>query len=283
MSVNRRDGWLILLISAAALAASVAVMAPRISAFNRAADFKELHFEPILARHFTVYGRAVALTDAVDADGRSVLHVRYGDDAPIVFEVPVRTPPAPDLPDLGGYDEWCNVLALGQVERDAAGNQVLANDTQRVVIVSRQTPEGYDPQTWGIVRQSEWTFDFYDLRPDGSVDRFTRRWPRSYTGERSLQQAARAQGDKADPRAAALSRIEPLQERSWEFQAALHVSPKLSVPSYKFQNTAFDIHVLGWTLPVGMFAVLGVLAGLAIALSPRRADAPPSPAGDRST
>ena len=59
-----------------------------------------------------------------------------------------------------------------------------------------------------------------------------------------------------------LATITPLQERTWQYQAALHAIPKLNVPKYRFKDTAMK--AMGWTLPVAMFSGLGVIAGIAL-------------------
>src|SRR6185295_8519145 len=86
------------------------------------------------------------------------------------IHIPVKTP-AGDLPNLTAYDEWLSALAVYEMTRDERGEQRRKAGTERLVIVVRRTPEGYDPETWGEVRRDEWLFDFYDLKRDGSVER----------------------------------------------------------------------------------------------------------------
>ena len=54
------------------------------------------------------------------------------------------------------------------------------------------------------------------------------------------------------------------------YDFAMFVIPKLSVPDYKFNDTAFRLEVLSWTLPCSMCAVLAFLGGLVFAIAPKR-------------
>ncbi len=274
MDKNRRTGWMIVGLCALLLGVSVAGMVGRIRRFNQelAAKYPQYRFEVGTSRQFKPYGRQVTLTDLAEAGegGRTYLVVKYGDT---VEKVPVKAPPAPDLPDLGaGYNEWVKVLDIYEVEwvgTDGGGgpnNRTDKPGSERLVLVSRRTPEGYDPQTWGTVFRDNWTFDIYQFNQDGTIGHETFRWPRSRTAESVLADQAR----KGDAVAAALLTIPPLQERTWQYQAALHVIPRLNVPKHRFENDAFSPHVLGWTLPVGMLSVLAGLVGLFMAVSPRR-------------
>jgi hypothetical protein len=155
--------------------------------------------------------------------------------------------------------------------------------SQRLWIVTRNTPMGYDPDKWGSVRRAEWVFRFYELGRDGTVEVVERRWPRGYRGEEFLQKravlAAQGKGEADDARYAELAKIEPLKERSAEYYTAMFVIPKINVPQYKFEDTALQFRVLGWTIPVAGFSVLGMILGCGFGLAPRVGSAPsPSPA-----
>jgi hypothetical protein len=250
----RTLGWLLFGVCTLLVIASAAEMTRRIACFNRDAKLPSFKFGVSTARHFKLFGRDVSLTDVTE-EGASYLRLTWGDRSELIR---VNTPPVKDLPDLGGgYGEWVKFLEV--------------NDGERYVLVSRLTPEGFDPGSWGQVRRSDWTFDFHQFQPDGTITHETFRWPRSRHSEASLRNAAEGDGKTPpDPGALALLAIPPLEERSWQYQAALHVIPKLNVPRHRFDNDAFDPRVMGWTLPVGMLAGLGAVAGFFIAIAPRR-------------
>lgn len=255
MTRLNKSGWILAACSLAVLLVSVERMSKRVDEFHRHAEFARHHFELITVRSFRYADRVVELEDDTDGRGRAAIRLTYGDETRLI---PVREPPVRDLPELDGYESWLAVLAISDIERPAPGapSRVVVG-TERVVIVTRSTPEGFDPETWGAVRRVEWTFDFYELLPDGTIEHSTFRFPRSERGERRLA------GDPGNPLAA----YEPLRERTWQYQAALFATPPLQVPRYRFKDDA--VYVMGWTLPTAGFAVLGLAIGLAMAFAPR--------------
>lgn len=255
---------------------SLTFLLQRVDQFNIHKHFLRLHVEPTVSRFFQKGAfPLVSLQDRNDELGHAFLRLDF---AGSVTMIPVKTPPARDLPNLAGYDEWCKVLAINEVELGPRGTSVAKPGTEQLIIVNRRTPDGFDPDTWGSVRRNEWVFDFYDLKTDGTIALTTRRWPRSDYSESNLKAAAES---GKDPRAAALFAFEPLQERSVEYFAALHVIPKLNVPRYKFTDTAFSLSVLGWTLPTSMLSALFGTLSLAFATfsapRPRSASERPPP------
>jgi hypothetical protein len=290
MSAGKRNAWLLSLLFGALFVLSAWPMAQRISTFNKAQHFRHYHVEPVKMREIHLSGFPVArLDDSADETGRFAIKLTYGDpaagNARTIF-IPVNKPPVLNVADLGIYDEWLRVLAINEVVRDAGGDQSVVSNTDRLLIVVRRTPEGFETGSWGSVRRTEWLFDYYDLKPDGAIVTESRRWPMANDQrEQAFQEraAAAAKGDAAnppDPRLAALAAIPPLQERSIEYLAAMHVIPKLNVPKYKFTDTAFSPRVLGWTLPVCMLAGLGFSFAFFFAVAPSRIsharhDAPP--------
>ena len=263
---SRRNALLVCLISALGLGASVVPMAHRISDFNTASHYARFHAEIQSQRDFQigVFPR-VLLTDFADDRGRTFLKLDY---AGTEHRVPVHKPAAPNVPDLGIYDEWVKVLAVNQVQRDpATGQSSPVPGTDRLLVVSRITPEGLDPESWGAVHRNEWLFRFFDLRRDGSVDEETWRWPMAKDEyEKAFQK--RAAAPDADPALKAIAAVPVLKERTVEYFAAMHVIPKLNVPKYKFTDTAFNFTVLGWTLPVSMLSGLALTIGVFFIFAP---------------
>lgn len=279
MTKGKKLAWLLTVLFAAGLFGAAWPMAQRIAAFNKASHFRHFHTEPVLRRQFQVEGfPPVRLEDAEDESGRFVLRLTYGHPAdqappgappPAVVDIPVNRPPATGLPDLGVFEEWLRVLAINEVLRDEQGQQSVKPDSEKIMIVVRRTPAGFDPGSWGSVRRTEWLFDFYDLQRDGRVEVYTRRWPMAKEiYERRFQERAAAPG--ADERLKVLAAIPPLEERGLEFFAAMHVIPKLNVPKYKFTDTALSFRVLGWTLPVAMLSGLGLSIAFFFAVAPKR-------------
>jgi hypothetical protein len=282
--LRRRAGWLTVALGAV-FAGSLIVMVQRVRAFHEATGFPTFHAESIVARQFQ-QGTfpEVRLEEPLEADlptdvrealsrlpGMAMMKIvtvvsGAGGKSERATYVPVKAPPARGLPTLDAYADWVKTLAVNEVERTSEGVQRPKAGTDHIFVVVRRPPEGFDPETWGSVRRSEWVFDFHELKPDGTITSFQRRWPRSYRGESTLQ----AQVLDGDPRLARLEQIPVLEERSIEYFVALHAIPKLSVPNQKFRGTAFNPKVLGWTLPVTMSAALAGSIALVFAIPPRR-------------
>lgn len=269
----------ITLVSGAAFAATLKPMLDRIQDFNTHANFLHVHVEPIGSRTIGVQGFPEGrLTDDFMPDGQAAVKLEYVGQTLLI---PVKTPPARDLPNLAAYEEWMKVLAMYEVGRDDQNRQVRLLNSERVMIVVRRTPAGFNPDTWGQVRRIDWVFDFYELKKDGAIAKSSYRWPRKARSEKRLQEEARGESDDKSPEvvasAKALVQYEPLKERTFEFSAAMHVIPKLSVPDHKFNDTAFSPRVLGWTLPVSMLSALAFAGGLVFAVAPRRRSQSPNP------
>lgn len=293
MTTGKTRLWLITLACAAGFIAAAIAMAGRIKDFNRTRHFAQYHAEPITARQVNLVGfPRLTIADAPSSpdqparSGESFFKVSYGGDGDTpaaVKYVPVRRPAGFDIPTLGIYDEWAKLLAVNEVARNAEGDPVAKPGTERLLLVVRRTPEGYDPATWGSVRRTEWVFDFHTFTPDGKIKTETRRWPMAGEHREASFQERAASANPADPMGAhlkALAAIEPIEERSLEFFAAMHVIPKLNVPKHKFTDTALSPKVLGWTLPVSMLCGLAFSIAFFFAVAPSRISrgrSPPQP------
>ncbi len=263
---GRRIAWIVMGVSLAVFAVAMVPLSQRVRDFNEHAHFTRLHAEVKSARAFKLAAfPPVEIVDDFDDQKRAVLRLTFGDTTRLI---PVQAPRVRNLPNLAAYEEWAKMLAINEVEVGPAGNSVPKAGTERLVLVVRRTPDGFDPGSWGAVRRVEWVFDVYDLKPDGQITMQTYRWPRSERSERGLQ--TRNQSDQPKPHEVALAALPRLEERSVEYFAAMHVIPKLNVPSHKFNDTAFSPKVLGWTLPVSMLSLLAAAGGFAFAVGGRR-------------
>lgn len=251
------------LVFGACFVGAMRPMVARIDAFNHEAGLARFHAEVLNARRIKIgVFPEFTLTDVPGEGPRaafeSFLRLDYAGRQTLI---PVKKPPAFDVPNLGMYEEWVKVLAVNRVEPGPqTGASTAVPGTEQLLIVARRTPDGFDPESWGSVRRDDWVFDFYRLTPDGEVQVFQRRWPRGRRAEARLAEEA------GNP----LRQIEPLRERTIEYFAAMHVIPKLNVPKHKFDDTALSPAVLGWTLPVSMLGLLGFTASLVFAVAPRR-------------
>ncbi|MFZ2874449.1 MAG: hypothetical protein WAZ94_08195 [Phycisphaerales bacterium] len=235
----------------AALAAFWCVrdMSARIRAFLQENPPNIYAFLPILTREFTFEGRVVSLTDESVPDKPASLLVRYGDAE---VHVPVTIPPRHKLPGLVTHEDWLRVMLFAPrsgITMEAFEEGVRSGSIQtRLAVVSRTPPEGFDPEGWGAVRKKDWTFDFWELRPDGVVDHKTLKYPT-------------ARGLK-EPRPG------ELHENTWEFQAALLLMPNAGKkgPTHNFYGDALS--AAGWRLPAAAFFGLVATVGVAFAAAP---------------
>lgn len=262
---SRRIGLIVAIVSAGLLAASVTSMTGRVKLYNARAEFPQQQVKTVTTRDLSAWDRPVRIRDAtLPLPGKpgattAAVKIEYGDQSVVT---PIKAPPSPDLPKLVGYAEWLAVLEMKEYPPKVHIDESTTPIARRVVIVKRNPAEGYDPDTWGSVRRADWTFDFFILTPDGKIEHEVWRFPRKDLGERSLAARAKAATRPTDPEAL-LYAIKPLEERSWEYSAALFVIPALQVPQYKFKNDA--VNAMGWTLPVGMFSALALTMGVVFA------------------
>lgn len=263
MPRSRVIGLVILLVSLGLGVFAVLEMSRRVTAYNEQAKFGFFRFDVGSSRAFTAHGKPVQILDEDDktGDGRAAFVIKYADGE---TRIPVVEPPAANVPDLGIYGDWAKVLEVHEVERGPGGSLRDKPGTGRILLVCRIPPAGYNPETWGSVRRSDWTFDFHEFKPDGTIESRTYRWPRSELAAMSLKKEV----EKGDETAKLLAAIPELEEQTWEYQAALHVIPKLNVPRYRFKHTAMK--AMGWTLPVAGFCGLGVIAGIGLVCAPKR-------------
>jgi hypothetical protein len=245
-----------------ALVAS-ALGAKRLAAFIESSGREQWFFQPVMDRTFTFAGRPVVISDDVDARGRAVVVVRYGDVERRIHAA--REPMPAQLPGMSRHERWLRVLrfaprtGLTTAEfRDAVDAGRLMD---RLVIVTRSLRPGSDPETFGEVWRSDWAFDFYELTPAGEVRHERLGYPESERAfERRASRARRAGGPPA-------SRApDELRPGTWEFLAASFLMPPHAMPD---QPTGGAIGAMGWTLPAAVVGVLGALAALVLSASVR--------------
>jgi hypothetical protein len=264
MHRGRAIAWAAAAISLAALVVSSIGMARRIADFHDREPPKVWAFQPVAERAFTYAGRPVTLTDEQDARGQWVV-LRYGDQS---VRLRVSIPGNAALPGLLPHHDWLRVLRFAEStgvnitrlqERIAAG---LERD--RLVVVTRTPMPGSDPDTYGAVNKKGWTFDFYELLPDGTIAHEQLGFP--VRPRPSLVRAARGQPPRQPPRPT-------LQEGTWQYQAAMHVMPTGQGPATQgFRNDA--LAAAGWALPVASLSFLALVASIAVAAAPPRRRAP---------
>lgn len=246
-------GFGLIVVSSTAFVVSCLFMAWKVSEYYRTQPPPEFLFKPINKRQFTLWDRPVSLIDGKTDSGGACLRIGYGDK---LVELPVHRPKVSGFEDLTAYEEWLAATAFtkvneGQVELDVSQSQ--AKDF-RVVIIKRNAAPGHDDEMGGLVGRKLWTFDLVELRQDGEITQRRLQFPaiKYGTGREYLPAL------EEDPQA----NVEKIQERSWEFQAALLAIPKLHISNYRYRSTG--VGAMGWTLPVAGFSMMGVVAGIVV-------------------
>lgn len=262
-------------VSLLTLIVSTVLLAQRVRAYNESAIQSLFAYIQVNTPVFEFFDQRVEL-DETELDGRPMLRVLYGEDELLI---PVAIETRQRLPELfARHADWMRMLffadrsgmTMEQFERGIARDEIPA----RLIIVTR-TPFGAEPRRDGAfgleqdrnessadVRRDRWLFDFYELDAEGG---FTvhqpLRFPESGASLLRRQNQAKLRGEPIPDR-------EPgeLQERTWQYGAALKVMPR--APAITFENQA--LRAAGWTLPVASASVLGLVFGIFFAVAPDR-------------
>jgi hypothetical protein len=250
---NRAKSRLFLAAACVLLAAGVVftwIGLRRLQAARDAGQNRELFvFEPVTDRTFRFAGRPVSIEDRKDERSETVV-VRNG-DAELVLNPPVPSGPE-QLPGLLRHEDWMQVLrfaprrglSIGELQQKIDAGEI----ADRLAIVIRSPRPGADPATWGQVWRKDWVFDFYEFQPAGEITHERLKYPTNRSGE------------PAGP--------DELVEGTWQFDAALMVMPKGSVPKAQFREDGWK--AMGLTLPAAMVAFLASMGFVIAAFSGRR-------------
>lgn len=271
--------WTVAAISLVTLIASTYLLAKRVRAYNEASVSSLFAYIEVVNPEFEYLGRPVRITDvpAEESDGLGhVLRVEYGEDE---LTLPVAVEPRQSLPGLfNKHTDWMRMLfcadragmSMQEFEEKMARDEI---DT-RLIIVTR-TPFGIDANNQGVfgleqdqnastadVRRDRWLFDFYELSDGGGfIVHQPLRFPESGKSLLRRQNNAKLKGEPIPEREAG-----ELQERTWQYGAALKVMPR--APAITFENQA--LRAAGWTLPAASASVLGLVFGIFFGLAPSR-------------
>ncbi len=230
-------------------------MALRVSDYYKANPPPRHLLQKIDDRNIAIWEKPLALADTTTPDGHAALHIAFGDTT-VLF--PCHRPKAPGIKDLDGYEDWLALVAFapmkeGRVLLDPQSPESAASDL-RLVLVSRNAAPGHDDDMGGLVGRKLWTFTLLEFHPDGTTTQREVQFPayKFTTGRKYLP------AEEADPE----TKVEPIEERSWEFQVALLAIPKLHISNYRYRNTG--VNAMGWTLPGTGFGMMGVIGGIVL-------------------
>lgn len=242
---TRAKAGVVAILTVLVFIACVAAMVNRITSDLRRHPPTYFIFQEVSEADFGYAGRHVSFVDKME-NGIPYLTLTYGEPPDAVVKDLLVTKRAKyDLPGLADHDEWLRVLrfidATGMRTKNALDKVQTGEMQDRLVVVTKSTRAGANQQTWGEVWKNDWEFDFYELKPDGTISHERLGYPTTKHGE--------------TPKA------NELKEGSWEYTAALYLMPK-GGPTLTFDKS--PVEAAGWTLPVAALCGI-VLLGCVVA------------------
>ncbi|HYD00602.1 MAG TPA: hypothetical protein VEB22_05195 [Phycisphaerales bacterium] len=275
-----RMGVIALGVSLAGALVGTYFMAQRVQAFNQTLPDQYL-FKAVSGREIRAFDRPITLQDTVttvDGQEQAAVRLTYGDAA---VTIPVIAPKVRDFKDLSTYEESFRVLSFAPIKDGKADIKPFEDDNWRAIVIARETRPGFDQDTWGEVRVKDWTWVIYELLPQGGISQPRTVQYRDRRGRTPAEVYARDELKKAGKQVPPLPEqggprltpVEPIEERSWEWQAALFTVPKMQVSRYRFRSDAVagtgDAEGMGWTLPLTGFSLMGMVAGCGLVMAGR--------------
>jgi len=271
--------WTVAGVSLVTLVVSTLLLANRVRAYNESSVSSLYAYVEVVNPEFDYFDRSIEITDVQSDDSEDlghVLRVQYGDD---VLTLPVAVEPRQNLPGLfNKHTSWMRMMFCADragMSMDEFQARMARDEIETRLIIVTRTPFGIDAKKGGVfgleqeqnestgdVRRDRWLFDFYELAPDGGfIVHQPLRFPESGKSLLRRQNNAKLKGEPIPGREAG-----ELQERTWQYGAALKVMPR--APAITFENQA--LRAAGWTLPAASASVLGLVYGVFFALAPAR-------------
>lgn len=258
--MTRRGLWITLLTCVAVLAVSTTLLTRRLVDYYREHPPTRFIFQDLDVRGCSFGDRNIDLKDEIDASGTRFLVVQYGGETlRLRVTIPARQHELLSSHGLAAHRDWMRLLrftdSTGLDPEDAirALREGRSKKPDRLAIVTRTPRAGVDASTWGEVFRKDWTFDFYEFKPEGGFATEKLHYPTNKRGE--------------PPKPGEIA------EGTWQWDAALLTMPKSGAPEQRFVNTGFK--AMGWTFPAACFSsTAGLFAAMMLAYRPAR----PTPA-----
>ena len=200
--------------------------------------------------------------DALNLDDTTPLQsgyieVRFGAAA---AHFPISPQDDPRLPGMLAHQRWFRVMPLAEAKVNARSElmrQIQRGEVvPRLVAVARYPAEGYDPESWGLVRRKEWPFLFaeFSAGPDARPGTETVNISSATYGE---LEAIYAPGPYDDP--PDLSEEEKAAGM-WRHDAMIQVTPAQLIRA-KDKIVDEGLEAMGWTWPVAGVSAMGLVVG----------------------
>ncbi len=269
MNRERTIGLAAMLAGALALAATLPAMARRLREHNERADFQRFAFQRINEEEFSLLGKParVAFVTRASPTGESAPDAVTIEWSGETVTIPAGGRSEARLPGLLKVDDWLQVLQMRELERGASGVAPKPDGT-RVIVVARRPAPGADDSRY--VNRKGWLYEVVELRRPDSAAQGALPAP-SPVVRAGRKDPAPLVSDFTQTDAFARWTINfaalPNYERTWQYAAALAVTPRLSYPRNKFTDDG--LAAMSWTWPAAGFGVLGVVVGGALVASSR--------------
>ncbi len=173
-------------------------------------------------------------------------------DFPIVLEDNEK------LPGLLGVEQWLRVLPMVTGARsadDAAAKLASGELKPRMIVAARYPAEGYDAESWGLVRRSDWVYRIAELNPTGPE-------PITLTQKTYRELDALHTPGKYTPE----DMIPTPEQRTrdlWQHYAMQQVTPSQFFRA-KDRNLDSALEAMGWTWPAAGVSGLGIMISIAM-------------------
>jgi len=252
----RRIGLIVTVAAIGAIGVVLPAMARRVGEHREQVSPERWAVRHVGAEQFAYFdGVEGRVTRAGDA-----LVLRWGEQR---VSIPVTGREVPGLPGLLRYSEWLAVLAMastqGDVQELEAG--LAAGEIRpRLVVVARSPAPERNPETWGVADTSDWRYHFWTLTPEGEIEPLDEPYAYTYYGEQIVEREHRS-----------YKALKRMPSSSWQFVAAMQVTPGLHTPAAKssspisypnYAGVRDDIDAMGWTWPAAGVAFLAFMVGV---------------------
>lgn len=253
----RRLGLLLTVLALTSVAVVMPAMARKVGAHREQVSGERWAVQRVADGEFAYFD---GVSGRVVEQSATAIRLEWGDDA---VEIPVGGRNAPGLPGVLRYEAWFAILAMAPARGDIEElEQGLADGSiqPRFVAVARQPAPGVDPETWGVADTSDWRFLFWTLTPEGTIERFDEPYSYTYYGKEVVEAGYRS-----------YKALKRLPSSSWQFVAAMEVTPGLHTPAARnsspisypnYAGVRDDIDAMGWTWPASGVAFLVLIVGV---------------------
>lgn len=245
------------------------VMGRQIAAYNAREGRPSYIQLEINEREFEYASRPVTIEELPKDDAHPLggVDIAYGDEHLVLSATIPSIEYADQFPGLERHSDWLRIVRFAKLTGHEVEELLYAMETReepdRLVVVTKSSRPGVNPDTWGRVWRKDWVFDFYEFLPDGGFEHERFAYPTARTAaqqeERRRAEAAREGG------------IPELDSRSWQFQIATLLMPEGTAP--RILSGDSPIVAAKWPFAGAVLSVLVAMAGLLLAFAPSR----PSP------